>query len=203
MSPKKGGPQRVTAKAKLPFASPFPKTKRDTHTHTHQWQKQTRHRRKAKQKLQTTGGMAPPGVTQGACWGTNVLRAHTAWPGPHPASALRQPSCHLDPARETKMDSNDGQGAQTYPRHGPRRAASSPVTSCRLLSSRGLASNPPQGPMAPASLALQGARAALSGSPWRSPWRDFGSEKLWMREGQGPSPVPRGLRAARVPGCGN
>lgn len=34
VSPKKGGPQRVTAKAKLPFASPFPKTKRDTHTHT-------------------------------------------------------------------------------------------------------------------------------------------------------------------------
>ena len=56
---------------------------------------------------------------------------------------------------------------------------------------------------APASLALQGARAALSGSPWRSPWRDFGSEKLWMREGQGPSPVPKGLRAARVHGCGN
>lgn len=54
-------------------------------------------------------------------------------------------------------------------------------------------------PRAPASLALRGARAALSGSPWRSPWRDFGSEKLWMREGQGPSPVRRGAESRTAP----
>lgn len=40
-------------------------------------------------------------------------------------------------------------------------------------------------PLTPAGLALRGSRADLSGARWRSLWRDFGSEKLWMREGQG------------------
>ena len=150
VSPKKGGPQRVTSKAKLPFASPSPKTKPDTHTSVAETDQAPL--QGETETVPTTGWMASPGVMQGACWATIVLWAHTSWPSPHPASALRQPSCHLDQARDTKMDNNYGQGAQTYPCHGPRGAGSSPVRSCRLLSSQGLASNLPQPGLSPRPL---------------------------------------------------
>lgn len=109
---------------------------------------------------------------------------------PHPSST---PSAliladHVGLARaKTKMDNGHEQGAQVWPHHGPWRARSPSVSSGRLLAA-GLSPQPtltgaePANPCGPWPAA---SRAALSGAHWRSLWRDFGSEKLWMREIQG------------------
>lgn len=151
--------------------------------------------------MQTSGRMAPPGVTEGACRGTDVLRAHTSRPAltwPQPSGSAH--ATWTRPERPKRTTTTDREL-----RHTPATATegwecSRQKLQAPLLTGLGLQPTPAWAePRAPASLALWGANAALSGSPWRSPWRDFGSEKLWMREGQGPSPVPWGAESRTAP----
>lgn len=107
---------------------------------------------------------------------------------------------------KTKMNSGHDQGAQVWPHHGPWRARGSSGSRSRLLAA-GLSPQPaPTGaePANPCRPWPAASRAELSGAHRRSLWRDFGSEKLWMREMQGSvrsqePPLPRKQRAALLP----
>lgn len=99
---------------------------------------------------------------------------------PHPSStphAALMPLGHLDPARETKRDNGHGQGAQTCPHHGPWRAGR--LSYCHRTQPPTHRGTEPTAPCQPCPLEC---RADLSGAHRRSLWRDFGSEKLWMRK---------------------
>lgn len=118
VSPKKGGPQRVTAKAKLPFASPFPKTKRDTHTHT---------------PVAETDQTPPQGETEtadyrgnGAPWShAGSLLGHQCPPSPHrmarPSPCL-SPQAALMPPGPGQRDQNGQQRRTGGPDIPPPRA---------------------------------------------------------------------------------
>nr|KAF6296046.1 hypothetical protein mMyoMyo1_009176 [Myotis myotis] len=75
---------------------------------------------------------------------------------------------------------------------------------------QGSASNPPLAwavPAAPCRPGPAGCRADLR-AHWRSPWRDFGSEKLWVREIPGrvhsrDSASFPGAESCTAPGCDN
>ena len=202
MGSPKTGPQRVTSKAQQPFASPLQKL---SLTHTPVAETQTRHRSLRNRKLwRLQCGWRPLalcGESAGAQTSSKAMPRGPALPFPQ-RPGRPHVSGQLDPDTETKMDNDHRQGAQTRPHHGPQRAGSSPVR--LLVTGLGLQPTPAWAePAAPCRPCPAGSRAGLSGAHWRSLWRDFGSEKLCMREGQGAGPVPRGQRTALLPGGGN
>lgn len=121
-------------------------------THTHQWQKQTRHRRKGKQKLCRLQGEWRPLESRREPAGAQMSSEPTPHGRPSPGLS---PQAALMPPGPGQRDQNGQQlrtGSSDIPPPRPRRAGSAPVRSCRLLSSRGLASNPPQPGLSPGPL---------------------------------------------------
>lgn len=116
---------------------------------------------------------------------------------------------HLDLARETNMDKDHRQGAQIHPPPQATEGGSSPIRSCRL-SVTGLSFQPtwPGLSILPVPDLPCGEQSWPVGAHWRSLWRDFGSEKLWMKERQGSiaggtQPRSEGAEVAPLPGCCN
>lgn len=148
MGSPKTGPQRVTSKAQQRFASPLQKL---SLTHTPVAETQTRHCSLRNHKLwRLQCGWRPMevcGESAGVQTSSKAMPRGPALPFPQPPGRLHV-SGHLDPATETKMDTDHGQGAQTHPHHGPRRVGSFLSGS----SSQGSASSPPLPGLSPQPL---------------------------------------------------
>lgn len=141
-------------------------------------------------------------------------QAHTPWPSAHkvPSTSFLSPACSPDasgPLGPSQREDQNGQwswtGSQTCPHHGPWRAWRLSYLSVTGVSlQHTLTWAEPTAPCQPCPL---GSKTDLLGAHWRSLWRDFGSEKLWMRKDRAVSHLwdPASFRGSQelLPGCGN
>lgn len=198
----------MTSKAKPPFAP----LQKPSLTHTHMPVAKTD---QAPQNPRNSVDGAPWSWTTRSLKSTNVLhQAHTPWSSAHkvPSTSFLSPACSPDasgPLGPGQREDQNGQwswtGSQTCPHHGPWRAWRLSYLSITGVSlQHTLTWAEPTAASQPCPL---GSKADLLGAHWRSLWRDFGSEKLWMKKDRAVSHLwdPASFRGSQelLPGCGN
>lgn len=177
-NPKTGAPTSDFPSKKITLCFSSPKAKPDTHA---------RQGRNTDQAGQPAEYKLLRNSVDGAPWRWAMRSlpksrcpSPSLWPSAHIILSVRFLSPRSPVPPETKID----MVMYRAPRRGPWRACRSSVSNSGLLVT-GLSLQPTRTWAKPTDTCQpcpSGSKADLSGAHWRSLWRDFGSEKLWVRK---------------------